>query len=339
MLEKRPFRTPESISAEEVTRAAVVGLLERHGFTDINDRQTRHGTAVSQVVTARTGSGQRVTMHVRLCWRRNGRTPREKTYSAAQLRARLVDGSWERTLDFIATQELKDGNSHNLIVQFEGEDFVHGALIPSEQVGAIWRAQRAASDRLIAAGKMGRIRKNHAANGSSPTLWLQDDRTPYAHEVSDILWSWPGVVNVLALSRIRDSSAIIDDTFDDLPIDYGIVGRDTGGRVERMVSGYSRDPKVRADVLHRAGGACEREGCREQRAYAGFLDVHHILGVAASDRAWTCVALCPNCHREAHCAPDRDAINLSLAAFASRYAPVENAYHQSQETIVAEHAG
>lgn len=328
MLEKRSFRTPESIAAEEVTRAAVVGLLERHGFWDINDRQTRHGTAVSQVVTARSSSGEQFTMHVRLCWRRSGRSPREKAYSAAQLRARLVDGSWERTLEFICEQEVKDGNSHNLIVQFEGEDFVHGALIPSEQVGAIWRAQRAASDRLIAAGRMGRIRKNHAANGSSPTLWLQDDRTPDAHQVSDILWSWPGVVDVLALPRTRGSDTIIDDTFDDLPIDYSIFGRDAGGRVERLVSGYSRDPRVRADVLSRADGACEREGCCEQRAYAGFLDVHHIFGVAASDRPWTCVALCPNCHREAHCAPDRDAINMRLAAFANRYAPVEKASHE-----------
>ena len=44
------------------------------------------------------------------------------------------------------------------------------------------------------------------------------------------------------------------------------------------------------------------------------------LGIDVSDRVWTCVALCPNCHREAHFSPDRDAINAQLRDFAAQFA-------------------
>jgi len=73
-------------------------------------------------------------------------------------------------------------------------------------------------------------------------------------------------------------------------------------------------------VLKRAEGRCERELCGVHRPYSGFLDVHHILGGSVSDRVWTCVALCPNCHREAHFALDRDAINAELRDYARRFA-------------------
>jgi 5-methylcytosine-specific restriction protein A len=43
------------------------------------------------------------------------------------------------------------------------------------------------------------------------------------------------------------------------------------------------------------------------------------LGVEKSDRVWTCVALCPNCHRDAHFAPDCEAINKRLSKYAKRF--------------------
>ena len=78
---------------------------------------------------------------------------------------------------------------------------------------------------------------------------------------------------------------------------------------------------TREAVARRAAGQCERDSCGTRRSYPGFLDVHHILGIEVSDRVWTCVALCPNCHREAHFAPDRDAINAQLRAFAAPNPP------------------
>src|SRR2546421_10879850 len=70
--------------------------------------------------------------------------------------------------------------------------------------------------------------------------------------------------------------------------------------------------RVRKAVLQRAKGKCEREGCGAHRDYPSFLDVHHILGVEKSDRFWNCISVCPNCHREAHTAPNREQINLDM---------------------------
>lgn len=317
----RQFRSDASLAGERTTRDAIGPVLAQHGFDVLSDQRVVRGTATTQVVTARLGAGAPLKAHVRLCWRRDGRNPREDGYSAAQLRAKLIAGDWERTLAFIAERAAGEGITHSLFAQGGREGITMAALVPSERIPFIWRPQRDISAALIARGATGRWRKNHAENGSSPTIWLQDDRWPESHAVADVLWTWPGVVNVLALPR---SSAggddAIEDSLDDLPFDASALGRDVGERLALVRSGYSRDPKVRASVLERSGGRCERVGCGQGREYSGFLDVHHILGVGMSDRFWSCVALCPNCHREAHFSPDRDAVNAELRDFASRFA-------------------
>lgn len=111
-----------------------------------------------------------------------------------------------------------------------------------------------------------------------------------------------------------------DDTMNDLPgVDYSDLGADGSKRIQTQGSSVKRDPRVRRKVIDRARNGCERSGCADKRTYSGFLDVHHILGVEASDRVWTCVALCPNCHRESHFSPDRDKINEDLLAYALRF--------------------
>jgi predicted HNH restriction endonuclease len=113
---------------------------------------------------------------------------------------------------------------------------------------------------------------------------------------------------------------LVDDTFDDLPsMDYSLIGSDEAVVKAIMRSETKRDPRVRKAVIIRAGGSCERLGCGVKRDFIGFLDVHHILGVEKSDRYWNCVALCPNCHREAHAAPNRDEINAALLEYAMEY--------------------
>ncbi len=116
----------------------------------------------------------------------------------------------------------------------------------------------------------------------------------------------------------------IDDTLADLGFDPDLIGRDAAERIQKTTSGVKRDPAVRRAVLMRSSFACERPGCGEKRDYPGFLDVHHILGVEESDRPWTCVALCPNCHREAHAAPDREILNDQLLGYAHRFFPSPN---------------
>lgn len=315
----RPFRTPESIKAELVTRDKIPQFLKRRGFMNVVESRVARGSSITQTLTAQDPDGRPVNVHVRLCWRRDGRNPRDRLYSAAQLRARLRKGGWEHTLEFISEQDEAHGITHTLIAQYDQADFILAALIPRAQLTPIWVAQRDISAKLIRNGKMGRIKKNHAENGASPTIWLQDDRTPDAHEVADALWSWSGVVDLVSLPVVGDQIAQTDDTYDDCPIDYSQLGRDGGAKIEQRKSGYARDPKVRAAVIRRAKGVCERDGCPERRDYPGFFDVHHILGIGTSDRVWNCVALCPNCHREAHYAPEHDAINSRLGVYASRF--------------------
>jgi 5-methylcytosine-specific restriction protein A len=125
----------------------------------------------------------------------------------------------------------------------------------------------------------------------------------------------------LAKNKIASARSASNDSMDDLPgVDYALLGSDGAKRIRQVTSGVKRDPKVRRAVLKRSKWSCERDGCGTERPYGGFLDVHHILGAERSDRVWNCVALCPNCHREAHAAPNRDRINAKLLKMASRYA-------------------
>ena len=314
---KRVFRGKDSITAELISRNAVGPFLTERGFDVLEDKRNVAGTAIEQFVTAQSPDGQLLKMRVRICWRREGRNASERKYAAAQLRARLRGDDWEGTLRFIVDRDQAHGNTHNLIVQRDGASIDFAALIPRDALMPIWIRQRDISDDLHRRGLMKRITKNHAMNGASPTIWLQDDRTPDAHEVADALWAWPGVVDLAKLGPAGSGAA--DDTFDDCPgTDYSTLGSDGAPRRTVVRSEVKRDPRVRRAVLARTSG-CEREDCAERRDYPGFLDVHHILGVEKSDRAWNCVALCPNCHREAHFAPDADDLNAQLLAYAEQF--------------------
>lgn len=68
---------------------------------------------------------------------------------------------------------------------------------------------------------------------------------------------------------------------------------------------YERDPAVKAWVLREAAGRCE--ACDQPAPFKStdghaFLEVHHVRRLAdnGSDTVTNAVALCPNCHREAH---------------------------------------
>jgi hypothetical protein len=125
-----------------------------------------------------------------------------------------------------------------------------------------------------------------------------------------------------AFSRLKplEGEAPIDDTLDDLAAtDYSTFGSDGGYKVSAVRSYVKRDPRVRAEVRRRSKGRCERPSCAAGPRYKQFLDVHHILGVQKSDRVWNCVALCPNCHRDAHYAPDAAEINAILLKFAKQF--------------------
>jgi 5-methylcytosine-specific restriction protein A len=71
------------------------------------------------------------------------------------------------------------------------------------------------------------------------------------------------------------------------------------------ITQYQRDAAVKAWVLQQANGKCE--SCGQPAPFNGsdglpFLEVHHVRQLAdnGSDTVTNAVALCPNCHREAH---------------------------------------
>lgn len=274
-----------------------------------------HGAVQSQIVTIAVPGGAAITARVKVCWRKEDRRANGARYSASQLMFKAEGRDWEAALEKLVAKELGSNISHSLFVQWEEDRLGQVALVPVDQIPGIWQAQRARFDRLISEGRAGRRTSNPSENGDSPTIYLQDDRTPYTPQVAALLWGWPGVKNLAALP---DADPSTDDTFDDIS-DVSALGRDAGVRVHSVRSGVRRDPQVRRAVIARARGTCERSGCGESRPFAGFLDVHHILGVYSSDRVWSCVALCPNCHREAHFSPDSEAINEQLNLFARQF--------------------
>lgn len=196
----RPFRTRDSYEAEAVTRDMVAGYLRDLGFQNVSDERRRFGLNQSQMLIATSASGAQLRMQVKLCWRRSGASLVEQTYSAAQLLARITDDDWAGSLAARIERDRSQGITHYLFIQREGERIIHAALVPLLAVLPIWLAQRAISSRLIEHGELGDRHSNPAMNGSSPTLYLQDDRAP---QVAEALWSYPGVRNLASHAAIE----------------------------------------------------------------------------------------------------------------------------------------
>ena len=199
----RSFRTEESYAAERITRDLLPFFLRGRGFTNVEDKRKSFGSTQSQVLYALDEGGKPVRFWVRLCWRR-GRVGRHESthFSAAQLRAKVNDGNWIGTLSKQMEAERAAGITHLLVVQKDESKIIYAAAIPISSVVPIWTAQRDISAQLIKEGKLGRRKKNHAMNGSSPTLWLQDDKAP---EVANALWKYEGVRDLVNLPIVGGS--------------------------------------------------------------------------------------------------------------------------------------
>ena len=96
------------------------------------------------------------------------------------------------------------------------------------------------------------------------------------------------------------------DSFDTISrVDSPIIDSSEPGIVKLESKQFERDPAVRADVLKRANGICE--SCKKTAPFKKsngqpFLEVHHVVPMSegGADTIENVVALCPNCHREAH---------------------------------------
>ncbi|WP_409304708.1 HNH endonuclease [Peribacillus sp. SCS-155] len=85
----------------------------------------------------------------------------------------------------------------------------------------------------------------------------------------------------------------------------------TPGIIKVVTTNFKRNPDVVAEVLDRADGVCEFCGNDAPfvRASNGtpYLEVHHVIPLAlgGEDTIENAMALCPNCHREAHFGDNR----------------------------------
>ena len=329
MNKKRVFRSAESLEAEASRRNALVPFLMGHGFevNDDDDRRHTHGaSAVEQLIQAVSPQGEDMCVRVRLCWLRKGKSGNEHLFAAAQLSSKLRNGSHAETLAHLRDRDASKGITHTLFVQDDRlRRIICAAIVPTAALSSVWEGQRAAADELLRSPSARSNAANQILNGNSPTIYLMDERREDSDRITAVLWDTPGVIRLGPAAvdvRVPGELASVD-ALNDLAPNPDLLGRDGAEAVQRLASSYPRNPAVRQAVLIRAAGRCERPGCGASRPWVGFLDVHHVLGIAESDRLRNCVVLCPNCHREAHFSPSKDALNAELLSFAQIALPGE----------------
>lgn len=205
-IKKRPFRTGDSLKAEEITRKMISPFLRSRGFEIISDIPERNG----QTIISRTPEGHHLTMRVHLCWYYPG-----ATYSAAQLMARIKNNNWEGSLHDKIDKDVSRGVTHWLFVQREDNSITQAALVPLSGILSIWCAERDIAEQLLQQDRLGRKRKNPMKNGSSPTLYIQFDQAP---EIIVPLWNYPGVQDLTKLKtetiiKLPDEDATREDSY------------------------------------------------------------------------------------------------------------------------------
>lgn len=95
------------------------------------------------------------------------------------------------------------------------------------------------------------------------------------------------------------------------------AGRSSPKMEPSPVNRFTRSNDVLAYAKAVADGVCSLCGCNSELDPMQFLDCHHIVFLrdGGSDTRENVVAVCPNCHRKLHIAPDPETVeNLNLLA-------------------------
>ena len=295
----RRFRTEESVAQEEVTRGLVTRFVAEQGCEVIDNRREQNG----QTLVARLPGGENFTARVKLCWR-NGhlgsRDGRQIRYSASQLMARVQGDDWVGTIALKMDRFAARGWTHLLIAQPDGGRIGLAALVPIADVVDIWVRQRDVSAALIEAGKLGRRKKNHAMNGHSPTLWLQD--TAGGEAVADVLWNWPTVIDLTAGREGPKDFLLAEEVFTEAYTE--------GARKTVVINAYERDRRARQACIKAHGKQCAVCEMRFGDVYGpiaeSHIHVHHHRPVSQAggeyvvDPVRDLIPVCANCHAVIH---------------------------------------
>lgn len=151
------------------------------------------------------------------------------------------------------------------------------------------------------------------SDGAAPVLTLSGNPAPGRVMVAD---SKSGEVHVV-ISLLDEPKETSTSKFID-QFDLALI-ESTVSRTSRQATNYSRDSEVRAKVLERAAGICERPQCRKpgfQTSQGIYLETHHVIPLCDNGRDATdnVVALCANCHRMAHYSLEHKTIRDELIA-------------------------
>lgn len=144
----------------------------------------------------------------------------------------------------------------------------------------------------------------------------------YVHSYSDLDGTFR-LVRGTPLKSVMPQSEKSENV--DLYVDqFSIPAQSDRVRVESSVLPRSQD--VRRKVLLRAKGFCEYCGTAGFKMANGatYLETHHVipLGKDGPDIEWNVVAVCPNDHRRAHYAEERDQIKQEMVAKLIRLMPL-----------------
>ena len=125
-----------------------------------------------------------------------------------------------------------------------------------------------------------------------------------------------------ARRQVFDRDELEDQTDALPPLARAPRGVGNPSRSRRAITVVGRDPEVQRWILQSADGHCEL--CGELAPFAKpnsipFLEIHHVRRLAdgGADVPDNAVALCPNCHREAHHGARAEAIATRLRKHAS----------------------
>ena len=123
--------------------------------------------------------------------------------------------------------------------------------------------------------------------------------------------------------QTKDQSSRIDNkslnqlTLEELRIKSMNKSVNTNSQKQRLISYQNRSRAIKLYALKRANGNCE--SCQKPAPFKKsngdpFLEVHHTrrLSDGGPDHPHWVIAICPNCHREAHYSEDAKGFNESL---------------------------
>lgn len=121
-------------------------------------------------------------------------------------------------------------------------------------------------------------------------------------------------MNLFEFRKSGDFSIIPNNAIDDL--DQEPSGNEFPDRKRFVGSLFSRDNRVRNEVLKRSTGKCEHCSALGFKKQDGshYLETHHIISLAEQgpDTLDNVIALCPNHHREAHFGEDWEKLEAEL---------------------------